>query len=330
MANIAPLLIIDNLTPKFSRAARSLLGMLHARSRPLPDDSGDYWLEASARFVGVAVDLASAAAHRLLRAVAPLLGISGHRDGRALGVDLRALGRIGPRFGTIWRVPGALYRAISELLTSGELAPWAAPAAGREWFPVSGLDPSRPRGTCSCPNALHDGDFKRCAYQRHADGSWHLTCQTCLDYDGQALLFYAVPGEGGPRACLSTRSLAAGCSFEPYESSPATPPDQRRCDPATPGSEVFVSTRRSSVDPPLRGDRSPVFVPGRTASQVVAVAREVGVKLLAGLGLAPARDLPQRQATAPAACSPELPKEAPATSRSSCVDPPWIYDPLPF
>lgn len=329
--------------PALSGRSQAILSLILDRCQPVPDGSGDGWLEASARFVGVGLGLATSAAHRLLHRVAGALGMIPHDPRQEaparLGVDLRAMGRLGPLLGTVWRVPAAALGAIREALRVGSTPRWAAPAVGRQGFLVQGIDPSRERGSCRCPNLLHDGRLTRAAYQRHEDGSWHVTCQVCRDASDQPLVIYAVPRGDQVHGWLSARTLDAGAlEFEAAEPLPAGcsgedcyPPPRRaaRQDPApaaqalvdlavsTPaaGCQVFVPSLRglTPADDQIsaQGDSSGIRPLLQTPGQVRDLAIRMGTSLLAALGLTTPRPVPAPRTCAHAPRPAQLPAQQP-------------------
>lgn len=187
----------------------AILAMMVKRARPWP--GGGWWVELSARFVGVGLGVPRMKAWRLLRSLSSQLSLSSmrgreaERQGVVLGGGRKRLSRPG----TVYRIPDAVHRLGQLLIATGAIW-WHPPSTSRTWWAVRGLDVQRARGTCYCPHPHHQGDRARCAFERHASGTWHLTCQRCEDGAGRPLTFFARQGPNGIEASLTHRAHVHG------------------------------------------------------------------------------------------------------------------------
>lgn len=184
----------------------ALLAMIARRAEPWPSGDGE-WAELSCRFVALGLGITRMQAWRLLDRVGQALGLvalPGAAAERA-GVTLRA--RTTWRKGTVWRIAGKVIDEARSLLAKGTIA-WHPPDTARTWWAVRGLDPNKAKGTCFCPHPDHQGVRPRCAYTRHTDGTWALTCQLCADGAGRPLTFFARQA-GRVEASLTHRAMAA-------------------------------------------------------------------------------------------------------------------------
>jgi len=217
---------LDSVPERLSGRIRASMGVVARKISPWPGcPDGDGWVEVSVRYLARGVDLPQTSAWRILRLVMRLLGASAYRgDTPERQRFIReVLGRRKVPRGCIWRIPGPAARALRAALDRGDVA-WTLPhsLSRRRWFPVTGWKASS-KGTCRCPHPEHDeGSPSRrrlprrgratCAYTRHGDGTYHLTCQTCVDGYGRPITLFGVVDDTSGRleASLTHRAMAGG------------------------------------------------------------------------------------------------------------------------